>query len=207
MQNQKVVLATQNKDKLKELQRLMKGSKIEVLSLTDFKKSSAVHEDGKTFEENAEKKARVYSKRTRSLVLADDSGLCVRPLGGKPGVYSARYAGPKCSYEDNNIKLLGQLRLIPWPKRRATFVSVISIFDQGRKIATVRGECDGRIGFIEKGDFGFGYDPIFIPEGMSKTYAELNSAQKGKISHRGRALRAAKKALLKYLNNRPEHVG
>ena len=202
MQNQKVVLATQNKDKLKELQHLMKGSKIEVLSLANFKKSPTVREDGKTFEENAEKKARVYSKRMRSLVLADDSGLCVRALEGRPGVYSARFAGAKCSYMDNNKKILSLMRSVAWPKRQATFVSVISIYDHGKKIGTVRGECEGRIGFIEKGENGFGYDPVFIPGGQAKTYAELSSIQKNKISHRGCALRLAKKVVLRYLKNK-----
>jgi non-canonical purine NTP pyrophosphatase (RdgB/HAM1 family) len=200
MSVQTVVLGTQNKDKLSELKRLMRGTPVRVLSLSDFPKSPSVREDGKTFEENAEKKARVYSKRTRSLVLADDSGLEVKALGGEPGVYSARYAGPRCSYSDNNQKLLSRLRGVSWPKRLARFVSVIAIYDNGRKVATVRGECEGKIGYLEKGRNGFGYDPVFIPKGTGKTYAELPSTKKNALSHRGKALRLARKALLRHLN-------
>ncbi len=197
-----VLLATQNKDKLRELQSLLRGTKVHVCLLSEFPRTPSVREDGKTFEENAEKKARVYSKRTRSFVLADDSGLEVRALGGRPGVYSARFAGPRCSYADNNQKLLSLLRDVSWPKRDARFVSVVSAFDNGRKVATVRGECEGRIGYLEKGRNGFGYDPVFIPKGLGKTYAELTSAKKNALSHRGKALRKVKKILLHYLSRR-----
>lgn len=199
-----VVLATQNKDKLRELQGLLRGSGVAVRSLADFPKMRPVVEDGKTFEENAEKKARVYSRRTRSLVLADDSGLEVRALQGAPGVYSARFAGPRCSYSDNNRKLLGLMRTVSWPKRAARFVSVIAAYDDGRRVAVVRGECEGKIGYLEKGTHGFGYDPVFIPKGAGKTYAELSPAKKGRLSHRGKALRLAKKALVRYLRSQSD---
>ncbi len=195
-----VVLATQNKDKLNELKTLLHSSNIGVRALSEFGKMPSVREDKPTFEGNAEKKARLYSKRTGQLVLADDSGLCVRALGGKPGVYSARFAGPRCSYQDNNEKLLRQLRSVAWPKRQATFVSVISIYHSGNKIGTVRGECEGRIGFAERGGNGFGYDPVFIPKGSHNSYAELTAEQKNKLSHRGKALQKAKKVLIQYFN-------
>ena len=194
-----LVLATQNKDKLRELHRLMTGSPVRVRSLAEFPKSPAVVENGKTFEANAEKKARIYSKRTRALVLADDSGLSVRALGGRPGVYSARFAGPRCSYDDNNRKLLRLLRTVAWPKRRATFVCAISVFDHGKKIGTVRGECDGHINYMERGAEGFGYDPVFVPKGSAKTYEELSALEKNRISHRGKALQKAKRVILKHL--------
>jgi XTP/dITP diphosphohydrolase len=197
-----VVLATQNKDKRRELEHLMKGSKVKVRSLAEFPKMPAVVEDGCTFEENAEKKARVYSRKTASVVLADDSGLEVNALKGAPGVYSARYAGPRCSYSDNNRKLLGALRSVAWPKRKARFVCVISVFDAGKKVGTVRGECEGKIGFLEKGANGFGYDPVFLPKGSAKTYAELSNAEKGRLSHRGKALKKAKRLLLSYLRKK-----
>ncbi len=200
-----VVLATQNKDKLRELQGLMLGTKVIVRSLSTFPKSPSVREDGRTFEENAEKKARVYSRRTRSLVLADDSGLEVKALGGRPGVYSARFAGPKCSYADNNRKLLQSIRSVSWPKRKALFVSVISVYDNGKKVATVRGECEGKIGYLEKGTNGFGYDPVFVPKGSAKTYAQMSAAEKGRLSHRGKALKLAKKVLLDYLRGQSLH--
>ncbi len=203
MKNQTIVVATQNKDKCREIQSLLKDIKVRVMSLQDFPTSAKVVEDGATFEDNAEKKARVYSKRTRSLCIADDSGLMVNALKGEPGVYSARYAGKGCSYEDNNRKVLGALARTPWPKRTAKFVSVVSIYNNGIKIKTVRGECVGRIGFMLKGENGFGYDPIFIPKGSPKTYAELSSKDKNRISHRGRALRKAKIALARYLLNKP----
>jgi len=198
-----LVLATQNEDKRRELEQLMQDVPVRVRSLAEFPKSPTVVEDGKTFKANAEKKARVYSKRTRSLVLADDSGLSVRVLGGQPGVYSARFAGARCSYEDNNRKLLRLLRAVPSPKRRATFVCVMSVFDNGRKIGTVRGECEGRVTFMEKGAGGFGYDPVFAPKGSAKTYAELSVAEKNRISHRGKALQKAKRVVLKYLARKP----
>lgn len=197
-----VVVATQNKDKCREIQSLLQDLKVRVLSLDDFPKTPKVVEDRKTFEENAEKKARVYSKRTKSLCVADDSGLMINALKGEPGVYSARYAGKGCSYEDNNRKALTALAHTPWPKRTAKFVSVVSIYNNGVKIKTVRGECVGRIGFMLKGDNGFGYDPIFIPKGSPKTYAELSSKDKNRISHRGRALRKAKIALARYFLNK-----
>ncbi len=197
-----LVVATQNKDKCREIRSLLKGFKVRVLSLEDFPRTPKVAEDQETFEGNAEKKARVYSKRTKSLCVADDSGLMVNALKGEPGVFSARYAGKGCSYEDNNRKVLGALAHTPWPKRTAKFVSVVSIYNNGVKIKTMRGECVGRIGFMLKGDNGFGYDPIFIPKGSPKTYAELSGKDKNRISHRGRALRKAKIALARYFLNK-----
>ncbi len=197
-----IVVATQNKDKCLEIKTLLRDLNIRVLSLEDFSKSSKVVENCDTFEGNAEKKARVYSKRTKSLCVADDSGLMVRALNGKPGVYSARYAGKNCTYDDNNRKVLSALARAPWPKRTAKFVSVVSVYDNGRKIKTVRGECVGRIGFMPKGDNGFGYDPIFIPKGSPKTYAEMTSEAKNGISHRGKALRKAKKVIQVYLKKK-----
>lgn len=197
-----VVVATQNKDKCREIQSLLKDLKISVLSLEDFSRSPKVVEDLDTFEGNAEKKARVYSKRTKSLCIADDSGLMIHALKGEPGVYSARYAGKNCSYEDNNRKVLGALARTPWPKRTAKFVSVVSVYDNGVKIKTVRGECVGRIGYLPKGANGFGYDPIFIPKGSPKTYAEMTSEAKNSISHRGKALRKAKKVIQTYLKKK-----
>jgi XTP/dITP diphosphohydrolase len=200
VQPRRIVLGTQNRDKLAELKRLMGGFQVDVVSLADFPKMPSVKEDGRTFEANAEKKARVYSKRTKSLVLADDSGLEVNALGGAPGVYSARYAGPKCTYTDNNRKLLSAMSRISWPKRKARFVSVVAVYENGKKIGTVRGECEGKIGYLEKGSNGFGYDPVFIPKGQGKTYAELPSEKKNALSHRGKALRKAKKLLVRYLS-------
>ncbi len=193
-----IVIGTKNKDKLRELQALLKGTGVNVLSLRDFPHCPEAHENGRTFEANARKKARLYSKHTKMLTIADDSGLMVSTLKGKPGVYSARFAGPGCNYEDNNRKLLRLLKNLPRSKRKAKFVCVIAIYDKGKFIKAVRGECRGSIAAEIKGKNGFGYDPVFIPEGFSKTYAELKPAAKNRVSHRGKALRAAVKEILAY---------
>lgn len=186
-----IILGTKNKNKLRELQKLLKGASVRVRSLVDFPKCRDVVEDGKTFEANARKKARLYSRHTKGWVLADDSGLMVSYLKGKPGVYSARFAGPGCTYHDNNRKLLRLLMRVPKAKRRAKFVCVMALYDNGRFVNTVRGECQGMITFEETGKNGFGYDPVFIPDGFSKTFAELPPSVKNKISHRGKALKEA----------------
>ncbi len=186
-----IVLGTNNRDKLRELKKLLRGSGIKVLSLRDFPKCAKAAENGRTFEANARKKARYYSIHTRRLTLADDSGLMVSYLNGKPGVYSARFAGPGCTYHDNNRKLLRLLARVPKAKRRAKFVCVMALYDNGRFVNTVRGECQGTIAFEEKGKNGFGYDPVFIPDGFSKTFAQLPPRVKNKISHRGKALKKA----------------
>jgi XTP/dITP diphosphohydrolase len=191
-----LVIGTKNRDKLRELQALLKGSGIKVLSLRDFPHCPEAHENGRTFEANARIKARLYSRHTQMLTIADDSGLMVASLKGAPGVYSARYAGPGCSYEDNNEKLLRLLKKHPRSKRRAKMVCVIAIYDKGKFIRAVRGECAGSIAGEARGEKGFGYDPVFIPKGFSKTYAELDPAVKNRVSHRGKALRAAVKFIL-----------
>ena len=195
-----VVLGTKNQDKLRELQLLLKRSRIQVLSLKDFPRCVEPKEDGRTFEANARKKAFFYSKHTKLPVLADDSGLVVNALKGKPGVYSARFAGDNCTYADNNQKLLGMLKNVQRIKRKARFVCVMALYDDGKFVKTVRGECGGRIAFESRGKNGFGYDPVFIPKGFSKSFAELPLNIKNKISHRGKALRAAQHAILRYFN-------
>jgi XTP/dITP diphosphohydrolase len=193
---QTLVVGTKNMGKLREIRVLLKGVPLQVCSLSDFPDFPEVLENGKTFVSNAEKKARQYSKLTHALTLADDSGLIVTSLNGKPGVYSARFAGENCSYGDNNRKLL---KMLSSKKRAAKFVCVIAIYDNGRRIRSVRGDCTGRIAIESRGKHGFGYDPIFIPRGFTKTFAELGPSTKNKISHRGKALRKAKKVILEYL--------
>ncbi len=190
-----LVIASKNKDKAAEIARVLKGLPFQVRSLNYFPPCKDVEETGKTFIANAKLKARFYSKHTKSLVLADDSGLMVNALNGRPGVYSARFAGVGCSYADNNKKLLKLLKGKPDSKRNAKFVCVIALYDNGKFIKSVRGECRGKIAHEVRGKNGFGYDPIFIPDGFTKTYAELDPAEKNKISHRGRALDKSKKFL------------
>lgn len=195
------MIGTKNKDKQRELQSLLKGRGVKVLSLEDFPHCPEAHEHGRTFEANARKKARVYSKHTKMLTLADDSGLMVSALNGKPGVYSARFAGPGCTYQNNNRKVLRLLGNLPAPKRKAKFVSIVAIYDSGKSVGVVKGECRGRIARAERGKNGFGYDPVFIPEGFTKTFAELSPKTKNRISHRGKALRKAKQRLLRRLRS------
>ena len=192
-----IILGTKNKDKLRELKSLLKGAKIRVRSLAEFPGCLEVIEDGRTFEANARKKARAYSLYTGKLTLADDSGLMVNLLNGKPGVYSARFAGENCTYGDNNKKLLRLLK--KKVSRKAKFVSCMSLYDNGKFVACVKGECRGIISPQACGKNGFGYDPIFIPKGFSKTFGQLSSKAKNKISHRSKALKKAKKEILKAL--------
>jgi XTP/dITP diphosphohydrolase len=193
-----VVLGTSNADKLEELRRLLKIARITVKSIGEFGPPPKVVENGRTFEANAAKKARIYSKRSPFVTLADDSGLCVRALNRRPGIYSARFAGPGCSYADNNRKLLRLLEKKQGDARAAAFHSVIAVYLNGKRLGAFEGICPGRIAHEERGRHGFGYDPVFIPNGSKKTYAEMNPAQKNKISHRARALQKAKRFLITY---------
>lgn len=196
-----VVIGSHNKDKAKELAGLLRGTGIRVLTLADFPDCPEAVESGRTFEANARIKARLYSKHTRRLTLADDSGLMINALNGKPGVYSARFAGERCTYQDNNRKVLALLQDQPRSKRGARFVCVVALYDTGRPVGVVKGICSGRIADRESGKHGFGYDPVFIPAGESRTFAQLGPKGKSRVSHRSRALR---KALSKIVSYRPQ---
>lgn len=191
-----IVAATQNKHKIEEIAAITKPFGMEIISrkdagVPDFE----VEEDGETFEENSEKKARVIMEACGKVTIADDSGLVVDALGGAPGVYSARYAGEDGNDAKNNVKLLAVLSDVPMEERTAKFVSVITmVYPDGSKLVA-RGECRGHIIFEEKGDNGFGYDPLFVPEGFTKTFAELTAEEKNKISHRASALRELERLL------------
>jgi XTP/dITP diphosphohydrolase len=188
----KLVIATRNEHKLEEIQAIFNFQCLEVLSAFDFPAIPDVIEDGDTFEANAIKKAVEIAKATGCWALADDSGLEVVALGNAPGVYSARYAGEQCNYADNNEKLLRELA--DKPDRSARFCTAIALADPEGNVQTVEGVCPGMIIEELRGNNGFGYDPLFIPEGYSKTFAELDSEVKNRISHRARALRKASEA-------------
>lgn len=190
--NKELVIATRNKKKFKEIERLFKDSNIKILSLDSFPDVPEVVEDKDTFQGNAIKKALVVSSHIKRLVLADDSGLEVDSLDGEPGVYSSRYAGPSKSDKENNAKLLRKLADKSPDKRRARFRCVIAIADKGKLIKTVEGTCEGIIGDKEEGVSGFGYDPLFIPEGYKESFAILGPEVKDKLSHRGEALKKAR---------------
>ncbi len=190
-----IVLATNNKHKIKEISDILKDFPVKIIPLSKFKDIPEVIEDGKTLEENAEKKARTIALKTKKWSLADDSGLEVNFLNSEPGVYSARWAGEHCSYEDNNKKLLNHLNGVPKSKRKAKFRTVIALADPRGRTSTVEGSIYGFITEIMLGSNGFGYDPLFLPSGHNKTLAQLSSEKKNKISHRAIALRKAKKLI------------
>lgn len=188
----KLLIATRNAHKLAEIRQIFPVPGLELVSALDFPEIPDVVEDGKTLEANAVKKAVSLALATGLYALADDTGLEVEALGGAPGVYSARYAGEPPDYAANNRKLLAELAA--HSNRRAQFRCVVAFSDPSGKAQYVEGICRGEIGQALRGTQGFGYDPLFIPEGESRTFAEMDSEEKNQISHRGRALQAAAEA-------------
>lgn len=197
----KILIATKNKHKLIELERILIPMGFDVLSVNDLENGlSDVIEDGTTFEENALIKARSGCKETGFITVADDSGICVDALNGAPGIYSARYAGEPCDDQANNDKLLSELKGVPYEKRTGRYVSAIAcVFPDGREF-TVRGECEGIIAEKEEGGNGFGYDPLFISK--IGCFGIVSAEEKDKISHRFNSLAAFKKELPKYLEEK-----
>ena len=181
-----MVLATGNKGKVSEIKELFKGFNIEIKSLLDFDPIPSVIEDGKTFEENAYKKASFSAKVLGLPALADDSGLVVEALGGAPGVYSSRYAGNDATDPDRIIKLLMDMR--GKTNRRAYFESVIIIAVPLGPALTFKGRCDGVITHEPRGENGFGYDPVFYYPPLDKTFAQMSREEKNGVSHRGKAM-------------------
>lgn len=197
---EKILVATNNLGKFKEIKEALKKLKLKILSLQDLDFKEEVEEKAVSFEENAIIKAKFYGLASGFLTLADDTGLEVDILKGKLGVKSRRYT--KGSDEDRNQKLLNELKNIPWQKRGAQFLTVIAIFDPRTKKAWVfKGEHEGKITFRPKGDKGFGYAPIFWSLERKKTFGELEINEKNKIGHRGRALKKVIKFLKKYFSN------
>ena len=184
----KAVLATKNRGKVEEMKALLQGLGFEILSLDEVADVGEIVEDGNSFLENAMKKAKVVAEKTGLLAIADDSGLEVDALDGRPGIHSARFAGENASDEENNIKLLHEMQDVPDEKRGAGFKCVIVAYRPDGKWLSVEGECRGIITTSQRGTNGFGYDPVFVPEGYDKTMAELTSEEKNRISHRGKAL-------------------
>lgn len=213
------ILASQNKNKIKEIKAILEKFGLDVITRDDAGlPTDDIEETGVTFEDNSYLKARTiydmirqdhaFDKYLDSPVIADDSGLMVDALNGEPGVFSARYAGEGCTYDDNNRKLLAALDGVPEEERGACFVTVITlIYPDGHHvpdaavkgedvhILTARGELKGHIAEARRGSEGFGYDPVFIPEGMDKTFAELGTDFKNTISHRARALQELERLL------------
>jgi XTP/dITP diphosphohydrolase len=200
---QELVVATKNKKKLEEIKEILKDLNLKITSLADYPKVPRIVENGKTFKENARKKAIKISRFTKKLTLGEDSGLCVNALGGKPGIYSSRFAGKDKNDLKNNLKLLRLLKGLPSNRRKAQYCCAVALADKHGLIGVVEGRCRGIIGFELKGHFGFGYDPLFIIPKYKKTFAQLGPAIKHKISHRFRGLKKAGALLVTYLKRNP----
>ncbi|MDY7038466.1 MAG: XTP/dITP diphosphatase [Thermodesulfobacteriota bacterium] len=186
MLDRPLVLATRNQGKISEFERLLAGFDIEIKSLKDFGNIPPVLEDGKTFDDNAYKKAHFTAKALGFPALSDDSGLMVDALGGDPGVHSARYSGERATDEDNNRKLLKAMQGVN--NRKAVFMCVIIIAVPGGPALTYEGMCEGEIAREPQGDNGFGYDPLFYYPPLKKTFAQISQEEKNRISHRGKAM-------------------
>jgi XTP/dITP diphosphohydrolase len=198
----KIVLATNNKDKIREIKNILSDLSAEILTLENFPGFPKIEETGKILEENAILKAKAIHQFTGLPSLADDSGLEVDALDGMPGVLSSRFAGEHCSYKDNNRKLLTLMKDIAWEKRGAQFVCIVAIAKDLNHIVTVKGEIRGVIAFEEKGKNGFGYDPLFYSPELNQTFAQLPLEEKNKISHRAQAFTEAKELIRKgFLND------
>ena len=181
-----ILLATNNFGKVKEIKDILNSTDVKILTMKDFPNLPKVEEDGKNYQENAFKKASKISKYTGKICLADDSGLEIDYLKGKPGIYSSRWGN---SDEERINKVLKLLEDVPINKRKAKFVcAAVLVFPDG-KTYMAKEECNGIIGFQPKGEHGFGYDPIFLVSEYNKTFAELGDKIKNQISHRGKAMR------------------
>lgn len=195
----KAILASNNAYKLEEIYDILKDFEYELISMKAAGLDIDIVEDGDTFEANSLIKAKAVMASLGCVSIADDSGLMVDYLDGAPGVFSARYAGEPSDTSRNNEKLLKALEGVPVEKRTARFVSVITMLFENGDALVARGEAEGTIGYAYKGQAGFGYDPIFIDEKSGKSFAELGSVEKNKISHRAKALTILKELLKDYL--------
>jgi XTP/dITP diphosphohydrolase len=194
-----LVVGTKNKKKLSEIRAILKGMHLELLSLDAYKNVPRVIENGKTFQENAIKKAVKLASFTGQLCLGEDSGLCVDALSGEPGIYSARFSGRDKSDIKNNLKLLRLLKNLSALKRKAHYVCAVALADKSGLIGVVEGRCFGIIAFELKGSAGFGYDPLFYIPKYKKTFAQLGEKIKHKTSHRYYALKKARRIIEKYI--------
>lgn len=206
---ERIVFATGNAGKMKEVRMILADPGVEVVSMKEAGISVDIEEDGSTYEENAMIKARAVAAKADAgdIVLADDSGLEIDSLNGEPGVYSARYLGEDTPYSVKNANLIDRLQGVPDERRTARFVCAIAaVLPDGRELTT-RAAIEGRIGYEEKGDGGFGYDPIFYVPELHKTTAELTGEEKNLVSHRGKALMLMKEELKKMKNISAEERG
>lgn len=202
----KIILASNNAHKIEEIKKILEGLPFEIKSLKDENIDIDIEEDGNTFEENAKKKASEIANFLKNrgekefVVMADDSGLEVDYLNGKPGIYSARYAGEHGNDKKNNEKLLKELKGVPKEKRGAQFVCQIVLINEKEKCLSIRGEVRGRILEALSGKEGFGYDPLFFYAPLNKTFGELSSEEKNSVSHRACALKELKNRIKEIIN-------
>lgn len=195
----RIIFATGNEGKMREIRMIMADLGVEILSMKEAGISADLEENGATFEENAMIKAKGIAALCDDLVLADDSGLEIDALNKEPGVYSARYLGEETSYHLKNANLIQRLEGVPEEKRTARFVCAIAAVLPDGRTFSVKAAMEGRIGYEERGENGFGYDPIFMLPEYGKTTAELSPEEKNKLSHRGKALRLMKEMLKEVL--------
>ena len=202
----RIIFATGNQNKMREIREIMQGfqmdgENVEILSMKEAGVYAEIVEDGKTFAENAAIKAKAIAALTPGdFVMADDSGLEIDALNKEPGIYSARYLGEDTSYRIKNAKLIERLNGVPDEKRMARFVCAIATVLPDGTLLTTEGTIEGRIGYEEKGNNGFGYDPIFLVPPYIQTSAELTEEEKNAISHRGKALRSMREMIERYMN-------
>ena len=197
-----IVMGTGNAHKVAEIAPLINAAGLDIdLRAASLYGEFDPDECGATLEENAIIKARAAMALSGEWALSDDTGLFVDALDGRPGIYAARYAGPGCSFDDNIRKMLGEMSGVPEGKRGATFSCVIALCRPGLEPLTFRGDCCGRILEARRGVGGFGYDPIFIIDGIEKSFAELNTAEKNVVSHRAIAVKKCREVLKKLLND------
>src|SRR6056297_455575 len=199
---EKIILSSDNKDKIKEIKEILKDLDVKILSKRDLGLDKLeVVENGKTLEANALKKARaIYNVIKGHIIIADDTGLFVEALNGEPGIFAGRYSGENATYKENNEKLLKELKGIEDDKRKAYFMAVAAVIDKNGNEHIVKGICKGQISKDYKGEGGFGYDPLFIPNGFQKSFREMGEENKNKISHRKKAFEEVRLKIEEILN-------
>lgn len=194
-----LVIATKNKGKLREIKELLKDLDLKITSLADYPDAPEVEEDGRTFAQNALKKAATIALYTRKLTLGEDSGLQVKALGNGPGIHSARFSGEDATDRKNNLKLLRSLKNVSPSRRQARYRCYAALVDGRRIVGLFSGQCGGLITRKARGKNGFGYDPYFLVKRYDRTFGELDPAIKAKISHRARTFKKVKRSLQEYL--------
>jgi len=197
----KVLVSSNNKDKISEIKKVFENEDLRILSLKDIGIEIEVIEDQETLEGNALKKAKEIFQISKIPTISDDTGLFVKALNSEPGVYSSRYAGENVTYDNNCQKLIQNIKGIPEAKREAYFKTIICFYFEKDKYYLFEGTCNGKIINQKRGAEGFGYDPVFIPDGYNKTFAEISKVEKNKISHRGKALAKLKSFMKMYTSN------